>query len=81
MYMMGLREEEQKSQAKRFLQLSRWVPQVTWMQRWGLEVGANLEVEPREFVDGLDMWTEGEGKLRMSCPDLRLKPLDRRWCQ
>ena len=51
------------------------------MQRWGLEVGANLEVEPREFVDGLDMWTEGEGKLRMSCPDLRLKPLDRRGCQ
>ena len=54
---------------------------MAWIQRWGLEVGADLEVEPREFVDGLDMWTEGGGKLRMSCPDLRLKPLDRRWCQ
>lgn len=55
--------------------------QVAWIQKWGLEAGADLEVEPREFADGLDVQTEGEGKLRISRPDLRLKPLDRRWCQ
>ena len=54
---------------------------MAWIQRWGLEAGADLEVEPREFADGLDVQTEGEGKLRISRPDLRLKPLDRRWCQ
>lgn len=46
----------------------------------GFRGGADLEMEPRGFADGLDVWIEGEGKLRMSHPDLRLKPLGRRWC-
>lgn len=48
--------------------------QVAWIQKWGLEAGADLEVEPREFADGLDVQTEGEGKLRISCPDLGSSP-------
>ena len=46
----------------------------------GVRGAANLEVEPRGFADGLDVQIEGEGKLRTSHPDLRLKPLGRRWC-
>ena len=39
--------------------------QVAWIQRWGLEAGADLEVEPREFADGLDVGCE-EKKSRMT---------------
>ena len=47
--------------------------QVAWAQRWPLEVGTDLGVEPRGLADGLDMRTEDKGKLRMSLPDLRLQ--------
>lgn len=66
-YVMGLREEEQERESGKEVFAAEQVSDAGGLDaEVGFRGGADLEVEPREFADGLDVQTEGKGKLRIS---------------